>query len=449
MNISDASLDQEVAIIGFGYVGLTLGVALANSGLKVTGLEINSEIVESTNKGIPHFKERGLDVVLRRVVDDGMLLATENSKDLSKSTVFFITVGTPLNSEGEINLESIKNASHQVAKIMPDDSLVIYRSTMQVGTARDIVKPILESYGKSFRLAVCPERTLEGKALEELRFLPQIIGGFDDIAKERATKIFDNITEKTISVSSPETAEVIKLVDNTYRDVQFAFGNEVASFCNDIDGVNAGEVVRLGKMGYERTNVASPGLVGGPCLSKDPHILFKSASSHGISMNLTKAARDINESMPKIAAEFIANKLNSLSTPKITIAGFAFKGTPETDDLRGSMSIDVMNALEIQIPKCSFRIFDPIVELKVLQNFSKKVYSNFDESISDSDAIIICNNHEFFSSNDLRAMLSTNDRIKLVYDFWNNFDYLDLYQKKELNYVTFGSHWIFDEENNI
>ena len=449
MNINDASLDQEVAIIGFGYVGLTLGVALANSGLKVTGLEINSAIVESTNKGIPHFKERGLDVVLRRVVDDGMLLATESIKDLSKSTVFFITVGTPLNSDGEINLESIKNASHQVAKIMPEDSLVIYRSTMQVGTARNIVKPILESYGKSFRLAVCPERTLEGKALEELRFLPQIIGGFDDIAKERATKIFDKITEKTISVSSPETAEVIKLVDNTYRDVQFAFGNEVASFCNDIDGVNAGEVVRLGKMGYERTNVASPGLVGGPCLSKDPHILFKSAASHGISMNLTKAARDINESMPKIAAEFIANKLNSLSTPKITISGFAFKGIPETDDLRGSMSIDVMNALKIQIPKCSFRIFDPIVELKALQNFSDKVYSNFDESISDSDAIIICNNHEFFSSNDLRAMLSTNKRIKLVYDFWNNFDYLDLNQKKELNYVTFGSHWIFDKENKI
>ena len=113
------------------------------------------------------------------------------------------------------------------------------------------------------------------------------------------------------------------------------------------------------------------------------------------------------------------------------------------------MSIDVMNALKIQIPKCSFRIFDPIVELKALQNFSDKVYSNFDESISDSDAIIICNNHEFFSSNDLRAMLSTNKRIKLVYDFWNNFDYLDLNQKKELNYVTFGSHWIFDKENKI
>ena len=89
------------------------------------------------------------------------------------------------------------------------------------------------------------------------------------------------------------------------------------------------------------------------------------------------------------------------------------------------------------------------MELKALQNFSDKVYSNFDESISDSDAIIICNNHEFFSSNDLRAMLSTNKRIKLVYDFWNNFDYLDLNQKKELNYVTFGSHWIFDKENKI
>ena len=448
MKISKKNLDQEVAIVGFGYVGLTLGVALADSGLKVTGLEINPDIVKSTNKAVPHFKERGLDIVLKRVVDDGLLSATENPEDLRKASVFFITVGTPINSDGEINLESIENASHQVANIMPEDSLIIYRSTMQVGTARNIVKPILESYGKSFRLAVCPERTLEGKALEELRFLPQIIGGFDETARARATKIFDKITKKTINVSSPETAEVIKLVDNTYRDIQFAFGNEVASLCNGIDGVNAGEVVRLGKMGYERTNVAPPGLVGGPCLSKDPHILFKSAETNGILMNLTKAARDLNESMPQIAAEYISKKLKSNPNPKITIAGFAFKGTPETDDLRGSMSIEVMKALKNEIPKCSFRIFDPIVDSQELKNFSNRVYKDFDKSISDSNVLIICNNHDFFSSNNLRTMLSSNNKIKLVYDFWNNFDYLELSQKKELNYVTFGNHWILGEEKD-
>ena len=122
-------------------------------------------------------------------------------------------------------------------------------------------------------------------------------------------------------------------------------------------------------MGYERTNVASPGLVGGPCLSKDPHILFKSAETNGIQMNLTKAARDLNESMPKIAAEYISKKLKSIPNPKITIAGFAFKGTPETDDLRGSMSIEVMKALKNEMPKCSFRIFDPIVDSQKLKIF--------------------------------------------------------------------------------
>ena len=116
MNINDASLESGSSHYRLWLCRANFRVALANSGLKVTGLEINSAIVESTNKGIPHFKERGLDVVLRRVVDDGMLLATESIKDLNKSTVFFITVGTPLNSDGEINLESIKNASHQVAK---------------------------------------------------------------------------------------------------------------------------------------------------------------------------------------------------------------------------------------------------------------------------------------------------------------------------------------------
>jgi UDP-N-acetyl-D-mannosaminuronic acid dehydrogenase len=291
--------------------------------------------------------------------------------------------------------------------------------------------------------------TLEGRALEELHFLPQIIGGFDEVAQNRAIKIFDRITEKTISVSSPETAEVIKLVDNTYRDVQFAFGNEVASVCNVLEGVNAGEVIRLGKLGYPRTSVASPGLVGGPCLSKDPHILNQSAQVHGITMSITESARNINESMPMITAKFISEKLKFNTKPIITIAGFAFKGEPETDDLRGSMSIEVMNAIQNIMPNSKINIYDPIVKIKDLQKISEHCFTNFNDSILDSDVIVICNNHEFFSSNDLRAMLAKNQKIKLVYDFWNHFDHLDISQKKELNYVTYGSHWLVNKGIDI
>ena len=141
---------------------------------------------------------------------------------------------------------------------MPKNALIIFRSTMKVGVTRFVIKPYLKVI-KEFLLAVCPERTLEGNALQELRSLPQIIGGFDDKSAERASIIFRKNTNKIVIVSSPETAEVMKLVDNTYRDVNFAFGNEVAKLCNEIEGVNSSEVIRLGKMGYERTNVALPG----------------------------------------------------------------------------------------------------------------------------------------------------------------------------------------------
>ena len=445
MNI-ESSIDNEIAIIGMGYVGLTLGVALAEVGIKVVGLEVSPDIVKLTNSGIPHFKEKGLDIALSRLVDNGSLYATQSTKDIANSTAFFITVGTPLNEKGEIDLENIKKASHQVAAVMPEKSIIIFRSTMKVGTARKVVKPIIESYGKKFQLAVCPERTLEGKALEELRYLPQIIGGFDKAATDRAMKIFDRITQKIIPVSSPETAEVMKLVDNTFRDVQFAFGNEVAGLCNALDGVNAGEVIRLGKMGYARTNVAMPGLVGGPCLSKDPHILSESAEANGAKMRVTLAARKINESMPLKAANFIINSLKSEKKIIATVAGFAFKGKPETDDLRGSMSIDFIKAFKAAAPSSEINIFDPIVKITDLEKFSENSFNNFNESIADSNVLIICNNHEFFSSIDLQSLLIEHTNIKMIYDFWNHFDYLDVSQKKELRYVTYGNHWLFNKQ---
>ena len=437
--------DTDIAVIGLGYVGLTLSIALAEAGLKVTGFEKNKAIVKMTNQGIPHFKEKGIEVSLRRQVDQKFLVASNDLSSLKKSTVFFITVGTPLNEAGEINLESVILAAHQVGKIMPENALIIFRSTMKVGVTRFVIKPIFESYKKEFFLAVCPERTLEGNALQELRSLPQIIGGFEDNSTERASILVRKINNKIIMVSSPETAEVIKLVDNTYRDVNFAFGNEVAKFCNELEGVNSSEVIRLGKMGYDRTNVALPGLVGGPCLSKDPHILSQSASEKGVIMEITNSARKINETMAHQVVDFIISKVQTETKLSITIAGFAFKGKPETDDLRGSISIEILNAFKTKLPDSKLKIFDPIVDIKVMKEYCINCYSDFDKSIKKTDVLIICNNHEFFSSNNLQSMLKDNNKIKMVYDFWSNFDHLNESQKSELNYVTYGTHWNFKE----
>src|SRR5579875_2407707 len=277
----------RVAVIGLGYVGLTLGVALARRGVQVIGVERRGSIVELTNRGVPHFSEIGLAEALNSVVQNGTLTATESLDGFPPCQYYIITVGTPLSAEtGQPRLDMIEAAAKQVADHFPDDCAVILRSTVRIGTTREVVKPVLDRAGKRYFLSMCPERTLEGDALRELANLAQIVGGVDDLASDRAASLFSRLTHTIVRVDNPETAEMIKLVDNTYRDVSFAFGNEVARACVAI-GINAHDVIKFGKLGYPRTNVARPGLVGGPCLEKDPHILLHSLAPHGIDLEIT------------------------------------------------------------------------------------------------------------------------------------------------------------------
>ena len=266
----------DVGVIGLGYVGLTLATVLAEAGNKVIGVEKRSEVVDQTNAGMPHFSEKGLPEALSRVVQSGTLVAAQRFDPEAVCDTYIITVGTPLSSEGIVRTDMIEAASREVAANMRDGALVILRSTVKVGTTRDVVSPILAESGKRFEIAMCPERTLEGEALQELRQLPQIVGADDPAVNNRAAAVFRRLTNSIVQVSSPEAAEIIKLVDNTYRDVHFAFANEVARLCDAFE-VNAHEVISSGKLGYKRTNVPMPGLVGGPCLEKDPHILLQSA----------------------------------------------------------------------------------------------------------------------------------------------------------------------------
>ncbi|MCW2689214.1 MAG: nucleotide sugar dehydrogenase, partial [Mycobacterium sp.] len=218
----------DIGILGLGYVGLTLATVLADSGNKVVGVERRDDVVDLTNAGIPHFSETGLTEALTRVTRSGKLVATQRFDENSTCDTYIITVGTPLSSGGVVRLDMIEAATREVAANMREGALVILRSTVKVETTREVVSPILASTGKRFDIAMCPERTLEGQALQELRELPQIVGADDPAVADRAAAVFRRLTSSVVQVSSPETAEIVKLVDNTYRDVQFAFANEVA-----------------------------------------------------------------------------------------------------------------------------------------------------------------------------------------------------------------------------
>ncbi|WP_179474479.1 nucleotide sugar dehydrogenase [Mycolicibacterium vinylchloridicum] len=417
----------DVGVLGLGYVGLTLATVLADAGNSVIGIEKRADVVELTNQGVPHFSEVGLADALTRVTSSGKLVAAEHFGENVTCNTYIITVGTPLSGEGTVRLDMIEAATRQVAENMRDGALVILRSTVRIGTASEVVAPILAATGKKFDIAMCPERTLEGRALQELRELPQIIGA-DPVASDRAAAVFQRLTSSIVKVSSAEAAEIVKLVDNTYRDIQFAFANEVARLC-DAFGVNAHEVISSGKLGYPRTSVALPGLVGGPCLEKDPHILLQSAQSRGLNLEITSAARLVNERQPIETVGFISEEIARRQLPsplRLRVIGMAFKGIPATDDLRGSMSIKVLDALKKAHPDADVGIFDPVIAPDVLERAfpSEEVFTRFGDAVSGASVVVIANNHPALGGISPRTMSEFIGPNGFVFDYWNHFSHL-------------------------
>lgn len=418
----------DVGIVGLGYVGLTLATVLAEAGNSVIGVEKRSDLVEMTNEGVPHFTETGLPNALSGVVRSKKLVAAEAFDDTFTCDTYIITVGTPLAPDGVARVDMIEAAARDIAANMRDGALVILRSTVKVGITRDVVSPILAASGKQFDIAMCPERTLEGKALQELRELPQIVGADDPAVADRAAAVFRKLTNSIVLVSSIETAEILKLVSNTYRDVQFAFANEVARLC-DAFGVSAHEVISSGKLGYNRTNIPMPGLVGGPCLEKDPHILMESARTRGISLEITKAGRLVNERQPEETVAFISSEIERRGWTgplRINVLGMAFKGQPETSDLRGSMSIKVLDALKKAHPDAEIGVYDPVTPEEVLAGEfpDERTFARFGDAVSGATVVVIGNNHPSLGTISPRTINEFMAPNGFVFDYWNHFSHL-------------------------
>ena len=340
----------------------------------------------------------------------------------------------------------IEAAARDIAGNMHDGALVILRSTVKVGTTRDVVSPILAASGKRFDIAMCPERTLEGKALQELREVPQIVGADTQEVADRAASVFRKLTNSIVLVSDLETAEIVKLVGNTFRDVQFAFANEVARLC-DAFGVSAHEVISSGNLGYNRTNIPLPGLVGGPCLEKDPHILEESARSRGMGLEITSAGRLVNERQPEETVRFISSEIDKRDLPsplRINILGMAFKGLPETGDLRGSMAIQVLDALKKAHPTAETGIYDPVTSPDVLaaEFPDERVYNRFDDAISGASVVVIANNHPSLGAISPRTISEFIAPNGFVFDYWNHFSHLPESEFGDSYFAVGRSGWV-------
>src|SRR5690625_22394 len=276
-----------------GYVGLTLATALAASGARVAGAEKDEAILKHLTRGEATFYEAGLSETLAEVVADGRLSAHPATGPLPPARSYIITVGTPI-VEGAVRTADLTEALEAVARDMPAGALVVLRSTVALGTTSGPARDILARSGKPFLLAMAPERTVEGNALPELSELPQIVGGIDEASTRAAGDLFAGLGVEIVTVDRPAEAELAKLVSNTWRDVQFAFANEIA-FLADRAGIDVERVLSAAGHNYPRLSLAAPGPAAGPCLGKDGYILAESAAHLGATAPLAVSARTVNE----------------------------------------------------------------------------------------------------------------------------------------------------------
>tara|TARA_B100000315_G_C14559375_1_gene579758 strand:- start:157 stop:1482 length:1326 start_codon:yes stop_codon:yes gene_type:complete len=417
--------NKQICVMGMGYVGLTLSVILAEIGYDVFGIDVNKEIIKKLRDGQPHFYEKNLAVRLKQQLISRRLrfFCKAPKQDYH---IIMIAVATPLKEGSKIpNLNYLNNVLDDVVEIIRPETLVCVRSTVPVGVTKTKIMTFIERktgliVGKSFFLAFTPERTVEGRALEELRENSQIVGGITKICTEKAANLFLNITPTVVTVSSTEVAEFSKIIDNCYRDLRFSFSNEMALVSENI-GVDFYEVLNAANIHYPRNDipVPSPG-VGGTCLSKDPHILINLSKKAGYQPKLISEARKINEKYPGIIIEKIQHKYeqfgSNFNQSTILIAGFAFKGNPETADIRDSTSLSLLREIRSR-SSCTIKGYDVIVddsELRAIGVEPVTLPSGFDNI----DILIIANNHESYRDWDISELLSKMNKPSIIYDGW-------------------------------
>lgn len=438
---------KKICIIGTGYVGLTLSVVLAESGYEVLGTDTDQDIVENLNKGELSFYEKGLQPLLKLHLKEGNVKFTSFLKE-KKADVYIICVGTPVDEKtNKPVFDYIKKAAEDVGEYLKKDDVIILRSTVPVGTTRSLVLPLLEKKsslkaGTDFYLVFAPERIAEGNALEEVKEIPQILGGINKQSAQIAARVFQTFNPSIIILDSLEEAEMVKLINNTFRDLSFAFANKIALMCEKLK-LDTVKIIKAANEGYPRNPVAlpSPG-VGGYCLKKDSYIMAEVARKIKVSDDIFLESRKINNAIPHSVAgkilKFIETNWLQEKKLKIYIMGFAFKGYPETSDMRGSPTIDVLKILQDKLrERANFSGYDPIVKKEEIENLNVK-YLSYREGFKDAHCVLIMNNNPEFEKIDLYSLLETMKKPGFLFDGWHFFFPQEIKKMKSIVYQGLG-----------
>lgn len=408
-------------VVGLGYVGLTLSVALARKGLTVFGHDRDSRVLGALASGHAHLYEPGIDEGLRELVGDRFCIAPTLPKEPVDAVV--LCVSTPVDpATGGPVLTHLRDAARAIAGAFGPETLVVVRSTVPVGASRGVVLPELVARWGRAQLAFCPERTIQGQALDELAVLPQVVGGLDEASRDAAALLFSRLTPRIVPVSSLEAAEMVKLVNNCHTDLIYAYGNEVALMAERW-GLDPLELIRAANLDYPRPDLAKPGFVGGGCLSKDPYLLLASARMQGHEPWLIARSRSLNEALPVyVARRFVAllrETRGTLESARVLLLGFAYKGWPPTDDMRGAPVVPMLDVLRAE--GLTLMGHDFLVAPKVLARLGVTP-SDPAEGFAGADSVLVITNHPEYAKLDLPRLLTSLRKPALLYDCWRILD---------------------------
>ncbi len=391
---------KSVSVIGLGYIGLPTATLIANNGFQVYGMDPVVKVVETINQGKIHIVEPGLEELVKKAVSSGNLVADVCPHE---ADVFILAVPTPFRDEKVPDLSYVEAAAREIAPCLHEGNLVILESTSPVGTTEKVREWILderpELSGKAMYFAHCPERVLPGKIVQELSANDRIIGGVDEASTKKTVEFYSHFVKGALLETDAKTAELSKLTENSFRDVNIAFANELSIICEKL-GINVWELIRLANR-HPRVNILQPGPgVGGHCIAVDPWFIVDSAPAEA---RLIRTARQVNDNKPHYVMSKVFENIKDMDNPKIACLGLAFK--PDIDDLRESPSLQITVKLAAASKARILAVEPNVHELpKALQGLDNVVFMDYMEAIREADVILLLVDHKEFKALDADAL---------------------------------------------
>lgn len=432
IDLAVRSMQSGIAVVGFGYIGTVIGAVLADRGWPVTGIDVRPNVVDEINSGKTSVPEPGLPELVANNVEIGRLRATTDFGAIADNDFIIVTVGTPLGPDFEPIVDDIKAAAQAVGEHLRAGHLVILKSTVPPDATERLVQPILEQTsglraGVDFGLAFSPERLAEGQAIREVTSIPMVVGAIDERSARACVTLWRHaLGVDSIVVDDPRTAEMVKLADNLWIDLNIAMANELAKVCDAL-GMDVTQVITAANSmpkGDHNVNILRPSMgVGGYCLTKDPWFVNHLGQSLGLELAIPRTSRTVNDTMPaytyRLLEQLLADQNKTINASKIAVLGIAFKNN--TGDCRLTPTKHIIGLLEQS--GCALSIHDPWVPDEEAHTVTTiPLTPDIEAAVKDADAVVVLAGHRQFHQIPLAQLAELTAANCVFLDGRNSFD---------------------------